>query len=221
MGFAFAEGPLLESEWYNFDALNVPKDHPARDMQDTFFIKDEEGKVLRTHTSNVQIRYMESQMKKNIEPPYRIIVPGKVFRNEATDMTHEAEFFQMEGLVVGPDVTLAHLKGTIAKFFSEFFKGDSVEVRFRPSFFPFTEPSVEVDMQLVGESVPEKLRDKWIEMMGAGMVHPQVLRNADVDSQKYQGFAFGIGLDRLALLRWGIDDIRHMHSADLRFINQF
>ena len=122
MGFTFAEGPLLEDEWHNFDALNVPKDHPARDMQDTFFIKDEPGMVLRTHTSNVQIRYMESQMKKNMLPPYRIIVPGKVFRNEATDMTHEAEFFQMEGLVVGTDVTLAQLKGTLARFFAELFK---------------------------------------------------------------------------------------------------
>ena len=221
MGFSFEEGPLLEDEWHNFDALNVPKDHPARDMQDTFFIKDEAGMVLRTHTSPVQIRYMESQMKKGIEPPYRVIVPGKVFRNEATDMTHEAEFFQIEGLAVGPDVTLANLKGTLERFFRELFKGASVEIRFRPSFFPFTEPSVEVDMRLVGDNVPEKLKDRWIEMMGAGMVHPDVLKNAGVDPEKYQGFAFGMGLDRLALLRWGIDDVRHMHSADLRFINQF
>jgi len=221
MGFEFAEGPLLESEWYNFDALNVPKDHPARDMQDTFFIKDEPGMVLRTHTSNVQARYMEAQMKKGILPPYRIIVPGKVFRNEATDMTHEAEFFQLEGLVVGEDITLSNLKGTIEQFFQELFRGASVEVRFRPSFFPFVEPGVEVDMRLVGENVPEKLRDRWIEMMGAGMVHPNVLRNAGVDPEKYQGFAFGMGLDRLAILRWGIDDVRLMHSADLRFINQF
>jgi phenylalanyl-tRNA synthetase alpha chain len=127
----------------------------------------------------------------------------------------------MEGLVVGENVTLAHLKGTLEQFFSKLFKGASVEIRFRPSFFPFTEPSVEVDMRLVGESVPEKLRDKWIEMMGAGMVHPQVIKNAGLDPNKYQGFAFGMGLDRLALLRWGIDDVRHMHSADLRFINQF
>ena len=221
MGFTFAEGPLLEDEWHNFDALNVPKDHPARDMQDTFFIKDEPGMVLRTHTSNVQMRYMESQIKAGIQPPYRIIAPGKVFRNEATDMTHEAEFFQMEGLVVGPDITLAHLKGTLAQFFKVLFKGDSVEIRFRPSFFPFTEPSVEVDMRLVGEHVPEKLRDRWIEMMGAGMVHPNVIRNAGLDPDQYQGFAFGMGLDRLAMLRWGIDDVRLMHSADLRYINQF
>ena len=232
MGFAFEEGPLLESERYNFDMLNVPKDHPARDMQDTFFVKGESGFVLRTHTSPVQVRYMETQMKNNILPPYRIIVPGKVFRNEATDITHEAEFYQIEGLAVGEDVTLANLKGTLARFFKELFQGAEVEIRFRPSFFPFTEPSVEVDMRLpaapsaaqagvAGENVPEKLRGKWIEMMGAGMVHPNVLKNAGVDPEKYRGFAFGMGLDRLAILRWGIDDIRLMHSADLRFVNQF
>ncbi len=220
LGFSFAEGPLLEDERHNFDMLNVPKDHPARDMQDTFFMKGEPGKVLRTHTSPVQVRYMESQVKKGIKPPYRIIVPGKVFRNEATDMTHEAEFFQIEGLAVGEDITLAHLKGTLSAFFEKLFKG-AVEIRFRPSFFPFTEPSVEVDMRLTGENAPEKLRGRWIEMMGAGMVHPSVLENAGVDPKKYRGFAFGMGLDRLALLRWGIDDVRLMHSADLRFVNQF
>ncbi|MEI6863825.1 MAG: phenylalanine--tRNA ligase subunit alpha [Candidatus Adlerbacteria bacterium] len=221
MGFTFAEGPLVEKEWYNFDALNVPKDHPARDMQDTFFIKDEKEMVLRTHCSPVQVRYIEEQLKKNIQPPYRVIVPGPVFRNEATDMTHEAEFFQMECLVVGEDVTLAHLKGTLEKYFTEVFKGVSVEIRFRPSFFPFTEPSVEVDVRLIGEKAPEKLRGRWIEMMGAGMVHPNVIKNAGLDPQKYRGFAFGMGLDRLAILRWAIDDIRLMHSADLRFVNQF
>lgn len=221
MGFTLAEGPLLEDEWHNFDALNVPKDHPARDMQDTFFIKGEPGYVLRTHTSPVQLRYMQSQVEKGIQPPYRVIVPGKVFRNEATDMTHEAEFFQLEGLAIGEDVTLAHLKGTLARFFKELFKNAQVEIRFRPSFFPFVEPGVEVDMRLVGDDVPEKLKDKWIEMMGAGMVHPNVIQNAGLDPKKYQGFAFGMGLDRLAMLRWGIDDVRLMHSADLRFINQF
>lgn len=221
IGFTFAEGPLVESEWYNFDALNVPKDHPARDMQDTFFMKGEPNMVLRTHTSPVQVRYMEAQIKKGIAPPYRIIVPGKIFRNEATDMTHEAEFFQIEGLAVAEDITLAHMKWTIEHFLRKLFEKTNVEVRFRPSFFPFTEPSVEVDMRLVGNDAPEKLRDKWIEMMGAGMIHPNVLKNAGVDAQKYRGFAFGMGLDRLAILRWGIDDIRLMHSADLRFINQF
>src|SRR6185369_16079186 len=134
MGFTFAEGPLLEDEWHNFDALNVPKDHPARDMQDTFFIKNEQGMVSRTHTSNLQIRYMEEQIKKGIQPPYRVIVPGKVFRNEATDMTHEAEFYQLEGLAVAEDYSIAHLKGTIERFFKELFKGAQVEIRFRPSF---------------------------------------------------------------------------------------
>ena len=220
MGFTLVEGPLLESEWYNFDALNFPKDHPARDMQDTFFLKDELGYVLRTHTSGLQIRYMTEQVKKGIMPPYRIIAPGKCFRNEATDMTHEAEFFQIEGLALGEDITLAHLKGTFEKFFSEIFKGD-VEVSFRPSFFPFTEPSIEVDMRLTGINVIKKLRDKWIEVGGAGMIHPQVLENSGLDSKKYQGWAFGPGLDRIAMLKWGIDDVRLMHSGDLRFINQF
>lgn len=219
MGFTFVSGPLLESEWYNFDALNVPKDHPARDMQDTFFIKGEEGKVLRTHTTNLSIRYMESEMKKGINPPYRSIAMGKVFRNEATDMTHEAEFFQIDGCVVGEDITMAHLKGTLTKFFSSLL--GEAEIRFRPSFFPFTEPSVEIDMRLIGEDAPAKLRGRWIEMMGAGMLHPNVIKNAGLDPKKYQGFAFGGGIDRIAMLKWGIDDVRHMHSADLRFINQF
>lgn len=210
----------MESEWYNFDALNVPKDHPARDMQDTFFMKSEEGMVLRTHTSNVQVRYMEEQMKQGSLPPYRVVSMGKVFRNEATDMTHEAEFFQIEGLAVGTDVTLATLRGTLTEFFSKLMQG-SVEIRFRPSFFPFTEPSVEVDMRAMSDNVPEKLRGRWIEIMGAGMVHPAVLQNAGVDPKKYRGWAFGGGLDRIAMLRWGIGDVRLMHSADLRFINQF
>lgn len=212
---------MVESEYYNFDALNVPKDHPARDMQDTFYIKDTPEYVLRTHTSPVQVRYMEKQIKKGVQPPYRVIVPGKAFRNEATDMTHEVEFTQIEGLVVGEDISLANLKGTLEIFFRSLFKGAQVEIRFRPSFFPFVEPGVEVDMRLVGDGVPEKLKDKWMEMMGAGMVHPSVLKNAGVDPKKYQGFAFGMGLDRLAMLKWGIDDVRYMHSADLRFINQF
>jgi phenylalanyl-tRNA synthetase alpha chain len=220
MGFTFVEGPLIESEWYNFDALNVPKNHPARDMQDTFFVKDEPGMVMRTHTSGVQIRYMQEQMKKGILPPYRVIAPGKVFRNEATDMTHEAEFFQIEGLAVGEGISLAHLKWTLAKFCSEIFKG-SAEIRFRPSFFPFTEPSIEFDVRAVGDKVPEKLRNRWIELGGAGMIHPQVLENCGIDSNKYSGWAFGPGLDRFAMLKWGIDDIRLMHSGDLRFINQF
>jgi phenylalanyl-tRNA synthetase alpha chain len=220
LGFTIAAGPLLEDEWHNFDALNVPKDHPARDMQDTFFIDGMPGMVLRTHTSNVQIRYMREQMAQGVLPPYRIISMGKVFRNEATDMTHEAEFFQVEGLVVGEGITLAHLRGTLTHFFEKLFQSD-VEIRFRPSFFPFVEPGIEVDMRLTGGAVPEKLRDRWIEVMGAGMVHPSVLTNCGIDPTRFQGFAFGGGIDRLAMLRWGIDDVRLMHSADLRFIDQF
>lgn len=213
MGFGVVDGPELEDEWHNFSALNVPQDHPARDMQDTFWLPD--GRVMRTQTSNMQIRWMETH-----EPPIRIIVPGKVYRNEATDMTHEAQFYQLEGLVIDTNISLANLKGTLAEFFKHFFKGN-VEVRFRPSFFPFVEPGVEVDMRLTGESVPEKLRGKWIEIMGAGMVHPNVLKNSGVDPKKYQGFAFGAGLERLCMLKWGIDDVRYFHNADIRFVSQF
>ncbi|MCR4275059.1 MAG: phenylalanine--tRNA ligase subunit alpha [Candidatus Campbellbacteria bacterium] len=213
MGFSVATGPEIEDEWHNFTALNVPKDHPARDMQDTFWLPD--GRVLRTHTSPVQIRYMETH-----EPPIRIIVPGKVYRNEATDMTHEAQFYQLEGLVVSEDTTLAHLKGVLETFFREFF-GGTVEVRLRPSFFGFTEPSVEVDMRLTGEHVTPKLRDRWIEVMGAGMVHPNVLNNAGIDPKRYQGFAFGGGVERLCMLKWGIDDVRLFHTGDLRLTMQF
>ncbi len=215
MGFSFAEGPELESEYYNFDALNFPKDHPTRDMQDTFFIKDKQGFVMRTHTSNTQVRYME-----NHKPPIRIIVPGKVFRNEATDATHEMQFYQLEGLMVGEGVSLAHLKGVLTQFFKEFFKGE-VEIRFRPSFFPFTEPSVEVDFRTNALDAPERLRGRWIELMGAGMVHPNVLRAGKIDPEKYSGFAFGMGIERLAMPYFGIDDVRLFYSGDLRFVNQF
>lgn len=221
MGFTFAEGPEIESEWYNFDALNVPKDHPARDLQDTFFIKNPwgEGKerkeVLRTHTSPVQVRYLEAH-----GAPSRIIVPGKVFRNEATDATHEAQFFQLEGLMVEKGVNVGHLKGILEVFFEKLF-GGKVDVRFRPSFFPFTEPSFEVDMRIAGHSTKNKLAGRWIEIMGSGMIHPEVLRAANVDPEIYSGFAFGMGIDRLALLRYGIDDIRLLYTGDLRFINQF
>lgn len=216
IGFVFAEGPEAETEHYNFDQLNFAKDHPARDMQDTFFLRAEDTKepmVLRTHTSPVQSRYLETH-----EPPVRIIVPGKVFRNEATDATHEAQFHQLEGLYVDKDVHLGHLKGTIEYFFSRFFSGD-VEVRFRPSYFPFVEPGVEVDMMLKGST--SKLANRWIEVMGAGMVHPNVLRAAGVDPAVYSGFAFGVGIDRLAVMKYGIDDIRQLYAGDLRFLNQF
>jgi phenylalanyl-tRNA synthetase alpha chain len=216
IGFVFAEGPEAETEMYNFDRLNVPKHHPARDMQDTFWFKEKdvrEPMVLRTHTSPVQARYMESH-----QPPIRVIVPGKVFRNEATDATHEAQFFQLEGLYIDTGVHMGHLKGTIEYFFSKFFSG-SVEVRFRPSYFPFVEPGVEVDMMLRGST--SKLGNRWIEVMGAGMVHPNVLRDSGIDPVHYSGFAFGIGVDRLAVMKYGIDDIRHLYSGDLRFVNQF
>lgn len=215
IGFVFAEGPEMEFVKYNFDMLNVPKDHPSRDMQDTFYIEGKDDVVLRTHTSPVQVRYMETH-----KAPIRMIVPGKVFRNEATDATHEAQFYQLEGLMVGPDVSMGHLKGTLQYFFGRFFGGD-VEVRLRPSFFPFTEPSVEVDMRLTGNDAPIKLKDKWIEIMGAGMVHPNVLRGAGIDSEVNQGFAFGMGMDRLAIMKYGVDDVRLFYNGDLRVINQF
>ncbi len=234
LGFAIADGPELEDEFHNFDALNVPKDHPARDMQDTFWIKSNadprseiqnpkqiqnlnsnsdnadikksERMVLRTHTSSVQIRYME-----NNKPPIRIVVPGKVYRNEATDATHEAQFYQLEALYVDKNVTLAHLKGVLGALFQGVF-GDDVNIRFRPSFFPFVEPGVEVDMQWKG---------RWLEMGGAGLVHPNVFRSVGIDPNEYQGFAFGFGLDRIAMLKFGIDDVRHLYTGDLRLVNQF
>lgn len=209
MGFSVAGGPELEDEHYNFDVLRVPADHPARDMQDTFWIKGMPGKVLRTQTSPVQVRYMESQVKRGIMPPYRIIVPGKVFRNEATDATHEAQFYQNEGLCVGEGVTLAHLQGTLEQFFKEYL-GDGAKVRFRPSFFPFVEPAVEVDVWFAA-------KNKWLEVMGAGMVHPEVLSNAGIDPKKYQGWAFGGGVERLIMVKYGIPDVRLFHGGDLRF----
>ncbi|HCR52351.1 TPA: phenylalanine--tRNA ligase subunit alpha [Candidatus Kaiserbacteria bacterium] len=206
MGFGVVQGPELETEWYNFDALNIPGDHPSRDMWDTFWIHTKEGeerKVLRTHTSPVQIRWLEKH-----GAPTRIIVPGKVFRNEATDATHEAQFYQLEGLVVDTAVTLAHLKGTLDRFCREYF-GNDAKIRLRPSFFPFTEPSVEVDVWFPVEQ-------KWLEVMGAGMVHPKVLRNADIDATKYQGFAFGLGVERFIMIKYGIPDVRLFHSGDIR-----
>jgi len=218
VGFVFADGPEAETEHYNFDQLNVPQDHPSRDMQDTFWFRSKdvsEPTVLRTHTSPVQARYMESHAN---DLPIRIIVPGKVFRNEATDATHEAQFYQLEGLYVDQGVHLGHLKGTLEYFFSRFFSGQT-EVRFRPSFFPFVEPGVEVDMRLLeGES---KLAGTWIEVMGAGLVHPNVLRDSGIDSDGHSGFAFGMGIDRLGVMKYGVEDVRDYYSGDLRFVNQF
>ncbi len=214
IGFTFAEGPERELIKHNFDDLNVPADHPSRDMQDTFYLSDDDALVMRTHTSPVQVRHMLTHT-----PPIRMICPGKVFRNEATDATHEAQFFQLEGLMVDKDVSLAHMKGVLEYFFTRFFGGE-VQVRFRPSFFPFVEPGVEVDMMIAPQE-GNKLSGRWIEVMGAGMVHPNVLRAANIDPLVYQGFAFGMGIDRLGVLRYGIDDIRLMYNGDLRFVNQF
>ena len=232
MGFDVADGPELETEWNNFDALNVPRDHPSRDMQDTFWIKKEKetdklgrpmGHVLRTHTSSVQIRTMEKWVKEGREFPLAIVVPGKVFRNEATDATHEAQFHQVEGLLVGKDVTLANMKGVLETFFSKLF-GKEINIRMRSSFFPFVEPGVEIDMQCFkceGKGCNVCKQTGWIEIMGAGMVHPNVLQNCGIDSHKYQGFAFGGGMDRIAMLKWGIDDVRLLYNGDLRVVNQF
>jgi phenylalanyl-tRNA synthetase alpha chain len=210
LGFEVATGPELEDEWHNFDALNFPKDHPARDMQDTFFIKNKPGYVLRTHTSNVQIHFMEKFAKEGRKPPFAIVVPGKVFRNEATDAGHEMQFYQLEGLMIGEGVSVANMKWALLEFFKRFL-GQDAEIRLRPSFFPFVEPGFEVDVRHNG---------KWMELLGAGMVHPNVLQNCGIDSKKYQGFAFGFGLDRVAMIKLGIPDIRLFYQGDLR-LNQF
>jgi len=218
MGFDVASGPEVETEYYNFDALNVPKDHPARDMQDTFWL-DIPGLLLRTQTSPVQIRYMEKH-----KPPFRMIAPGKVFRNEATDATHEAQFYQMEGLMIGKDVSLANLKAILEVFYRNLLDDQKLKIRFRPSYFPFVEPGVETDLTCFkcrGKGCAVCKKTGWIEVMGAGMVHPKVLENAGIDSREWQGFAFGGGLDRIAMIKYGIDDIRLLYNGDLRFLKQF
>lgn len=209
LGFEIALGPELETEWYNFDALNVPKDHPARDMQDTFWIKNEEGKVLRTHTTSVTARFLEKAAQEN-KIPCGYVSIGKVFRNEATDGTHEMQFFQIDGFMIGADISLSHMKGVLTHFYKKML-GSDTEIQFRPSFFPFTEPSVEVWA---------KFGDRWLEMMGGGMMHPNVLKNAGLDPEKVQGFAFGGGLDRIVMINREIKDIRIFYSGDLR-LNQF
>jgi phenylalanyl-tRNA synthetase alpha chain len=222
LGFEVANAPELETEWYCFDALNMSKDHPARDMQDTFWIKmtaDEIAKaqsgerssrpVLRTHVTNMTARMLEQSAKTNRIPSAYISI-GKVFRNEATDITHEAQFFQIDGFMIGENVTLAHMKGVLTQLYKTLLGEDS-EIEFRPSFFPFTEPSVEVHA---------KFKGKWLEMMGGGMIHPEVLKNAGLDPEKVQGFAFGGGLDRIAMIKWNIPDVRLFYHGDLR-LNQF
>ena len=204
IGFEVVEGPELEDDYHNFEALNIPAHHPARAMQDTFYFPD--GRLLRTHTSPVQIRVMQSR-----RPPLRIIAPGRVYRCDS-DQTHTPMFHQVEGLMVGEDVSFAHLKGVLHDFLRRFFEADDLEVRFRPSYFPFTEPSAEVDIR--GEH-------GWLEVLGSGMVHPRVLENCGIDCERYTGFAFGMGVERLAMLRYGVDDLRSFFENDLRFLKQF
>jgi len=209
MGFSVILGPEVESEYYNFDALNIPKDHPARDMWDTFWLDPrKDKKLLRTHTSPVQIRHME----KN-SPPLAIIAPGKCFRHEATDSTHEAIFHQFEGLMIDENINLSNLKAVFEVFFEKFF-GEKMEIRFRPSYFPFVEPGVEVDIK-------NPKTGKWLEILGAGIVHPRALVNVGIDPRKYQGLAFGPGIERLAMIKYGISDVRLFQSGDLRLTNQF
>jgi len=204
LGYTLAEGPQIETDYYNFEALNTPPDHPARDMQDTFYLNC--GKLLRTHTSSVQIRYME-----NHQPPIRIVAPGRVYRRDTVDATHSAVFHQVELLAVDRGLTFADLKGTLKEFIKQMF-GDSLPLRFRASYFPFTEPSAEVDVQWKG---------KWLEVMGCGMVDPNVLKGVGYDPEVYTGFAAGFGVERFAMVLHQIDDIRRLYNSDLRFLRQF
>lgn len=218
LGYEIKEGYEVEQDYYNFEALNLPKSHPARDMQDSFYIS--EDILLRTHTSPVQARTLEAQKG---EGPVKIICPGKVYRRDSDDATHSHQFTQIEGLVVDKNIHLSDLKGTLELFAKEIFGSDR-EVRLRPSYFPFTEPSVEVDISCFkckGSGCNVCKQTGWIEILGAGMVHPNVLEMAGFDSKEYSGFAFGMGPDRVAMLKYGIEDIRHLYTNDLRFIDQF
>lgn len=209
LGFGVCEALELDSEINNFDKLNLTPDHPARGMQDTFHIKNRPGYVLRTHTSNVEIHAMEELVRRGGMPPFALVAPGKVFRNEATDMTHEVQFFQLEGLVIGKDINVSHLVGTLDHFFKRML-GDTAKVRLRPSFFPFVEPGFEVDVWN---------GKKWIEVLGAGMSHPNVLRNCGIDPTVYQGFAFGMGVDRIAMMKYGFSDVRSFYNGDIRLLD--
>jgi phenylalanyl-tRNA synthetase alpha chain len=216
LGFDVAEGPEVEDDFHNFEALNIPEHHPARAMHDTFYFDD--GRLLRTHTSPVQIRVME-----NREPPLRVIAPGRVYRCDS-DLTHSPMFHQVEGLLVDEDVSFSVLKGTLEEFLRLFFEQDNLKTRFRPSYFPFTEPSMEVDISCVicgGGGCRVCGNTGWIEVLGCGMVHPEVFRHAGVDSEKYTGYAFGLGVERIALLRYGVNDLRLYFENDLRFLRQF
>ncbi|WP_374762977.1 phenylalanine--tRNA ligase subunit alpha [Yunchengibacter salinarum] len=220
LGFDVAEGPDLETDFHNFTALNIPPEHPARQMHDTFYLKaplGEERKVLRTHTSPVQIRTMLNQA-----PPIRVIAPGRTYRSDS-DATHTPMFHQVEGLVIDTDTHLGHLKGTLEAFLKAFFELDSVTLRFRPSYFPFTEPSMEVDVQCHFGDGTVKIGDgnDWLEVLGSGMVHPNVLIACDLDPSRYQGFAFGCGIDRLAMLKYGMNDLRAFFDSDLRWLRHY
>ncbi len=208
LGYTVADGPEIESDWFNFEALNFPPDHPARTMHDTFYFPD--GRLLRTHTSPVQIRVMQQQ-----QPPIRVIIPGKVYRSDS-DQTHSPMFHQVEGLVVGEDINFADLKGTLLNFVRAYFEREP-KLLFRPSYFPFTEPSADV---LMNWELPDG-SERWLEVLGCGMVHPNVLRNCGIDAERYTGFAFGLGVERFAMLRYGVTDLRAFYENDLRFLGQF
>ncbi|MES2771477.1 MAG: phenylalanine--tRNA ligase subunit alpha [Pseudomonadota bacterium] len=227
IGFAVADGPEIETDFHNFTALNTPEDHPARSMHDTFYLQDEhdpqkvaEGVLLRTHTSPIQVRYMQAHVARYAQcdtmPEIRVIAPGRVYRVDS-DATHSPMFHQVEGLWIGEQVSFADLKGVIADFLQRFFERDDLQLRFRPSFFPFTEPSAEIDLAFMSG----ELEGRWLEIAGCGMVHPNVLRHVGIDPEKYIGFAFGIGPDRLTMLRYGINDLRLFFDGDLRFLRQF
>lgn len=224
MGFSVADGPEIETDYFNFTALNTPKDHPARSMHDTFYLKDANGTVLdevllRTHTSPMQIRYMKDHVARHgggDMPEIRVIAPGRVYRVDS-DATHSPMFHQVEGLWIGENINFSVLKGVMIDFLHRFFETESLDVRFRPSFFPFTEPSAEMDVAF-GDG---PLKGRWLEVAGSGMVHPAVLTEAGIDPERYIGFAFGFGLDRLAMLRYGIDDLRLFFEGDIRFLSQF
>ena len=217
IGFSVEEGPDVENEYNNFTALNTPDNHPARDMHDTFYLDEKKEKLLRTHTSPVQIRTMLKS-----KPPFKIIAPGRTYRSDS-DQTHSPMFHQVEGLYIDKDINMGHLKGCLNYFIKEFFEVDKIKMRFRPSHFPFTEPSAEVDIGykikdgriIIGEG------DKWLEILGCGMVHPNVLKNVKVNPSKFQGYAFGIGIDRLAMLKYGINDLRSFFDCDYRWLNHF
>ncbi len=218
MGFTVLDGPELESDYYNFSAVNIPANHPARDMQDTFYIKNQNDRVMRTHTSSVQVRALQKY-----GAPIRAVVPGKCYRNESTDVRHEHTFYQAEGFVVDENITFAHMKGVIEAVAKHLF-GEDTKVKLRPKFYPFVEPGVngEVTCFLCKGSGCRLCKNTgWLEIIGAGMIHPNVLKEGGIDTKKYQGFAFGFGLTRLVMLKYGIEDVRHLESGDLKFLKQF